>query len=53
MSINDDDHELVRILEGMNLDEYELIPMEQPDDSYGCWNGSHLGFRKNVGAGTP
>ena len=35
MSIIDDDHEVDRILESMNLDEYKLInlPMEQPGDS--------------------
>ena len=35
MSITDDDHELDRILESTNLDEYEIIdlPMEQQDDS--------------------
>ena len=35
MLIIDNNHELDRILESMNLDEYELIdlPMEQPDDS--------------------
>ena len=34
MSIIDDNHELDRILERMNLEEYELLnlPMEQPND---------------------
>ena len=35
MPIIDDDLELVRILDNMNFDEYELtdMPMEQPDES--------------------
>ena len=35
MSITDDDHELDRIVESKNLDDYELVdlPMEQPDDT--------------------
>ena len=35
MPIIDDDLELVRILQNMDFDEYELtdLPMEQPDDS--------------------
>ena len=53
MSVIDNDHELDRISESMNLDEYELIdlPTEQPDD--GHRNGSHFGYGKYVGAGTP
>ena len=59
MCIIDDDLELVRILESMNLDKYELIDLfvEQSDDLSRKHTGigmapSHFGYRKYVGAGT-
>ena len=51
MSIIDNNHEIDRILESMNLDDYELInlPMEQHDDksqehTHRHQSGSHFGY---------
>lgn len=53
MSLIDDDHELGRILEKTNLDEYELIDL--PLEQHGTCGRSirAFGCRKFVKAGTP